>query len=71
MLLIVIDKVLKVSGKDDVAVMTNIAGIVIILITLIGLISDLFTAVRTMLCYRCAMEIIQIVAFALLRYSFT
>ena len=47
-LLIVIDKVLKVSGKDDVAVMTNIAGIVIILITLIGLISDLFTAVRTM-----------------------
>ncbi|NLL31343.1 MAG: stage III sporulation protein AC [Clostridiales bacterium] len=47
-LLIVIDKVLKVSGKDDVAVMTNIAGIVIILITLIGLISDLFSAVRTM-----------------------
>lgn len=47
-LLIVIDKVLKASGKDDVAVITNIAGIVIILITVIGLISDLFNAVKTM-----------------------
>lgn len=47
-LIIVIDKVLKASGKDDIAVITNIAGIVIILITVIGLISDLFTAVRTM-----------------------
>ncbi|MBU5454582.1 stage III sporulation protein AC [Caproiciproducens sp. MSJ-32] len=47
-LIIVIDKILKVSGKDDIAVITNIAGIVIILITLIGLISDLFSAVRTM-----------------------
>ncbi|MBS5938948.1 stage III sporulation protein AC [Clostridium sartagoforme] len=47
-LLIVIDKVLKASGKDDVAVITNIAGIVIILITVIGLITDLFNSVRTM-----------------------
>ena len=47
-LIIVIDKVLKASGKDDVAVITNIAGIVIILITVIGLIMDLFNSVRTM-----------------------
>ena len=47
-LLIVIDKVLKASGKDDVAVITNIAGIVIILITVIGLITDLFNSVRSM-----------------------
>lgn len=47
-LIIVIDKVLKASGKDDIAVITNIAGIVIILITVIGLISDLFNTVRTM-----------------------
>ncbi|WP_066893112.1 stage III sporulation protein AC [Clostridium nigeriense] len=47
-LLIVIDKVLKASGKDDVAVIINIAGIVIILITVIGLISNLFNTVRTM-----------------------
>lgn len=47
-LLVVIDKVLKASGKDDIAVITNIAGIVIILITVIGLISDLFNTVKTM-----------------------
>ncbi len=47
-LIIVIDKVLKASGKDDIAVITNIAGIVIILITVIGLISDLFNTVKTM-----------------------
>ena len=47
-LLIVIDKVLKASGKDDVAVIINIAGVVIILITVIGLISDLFNTVKTM-----------------------
>ena len=47
-LLIVIDKVLKASGKDDVAVIINIAGIVIILITVIGLISNLFNTVKSM-----------------------
>ena len=47
-LIIVIDKVLKASGKDDIAVIINIAGIVIILITVIGLIADLFNTVRTM-----------------------
>lgn len=47
-LMIVIDKVLKASGKDDIAVVTNIAGIVIILITVIGLIMDLFNTVKTM-----------------------
>lgn len=47
-LIIVIDKVLKASGKDDIAVITNVAGIVIILITVIGLISDLFNTVKTM-----------------------
>ncbi|WP_300384377.1 stage III sporulation protein AC [Clostridium sp.] len=47
-LIIVIDKVLKASGKDDIAVITNIAGIVIILITVIGLIADLFNTIKTM-----------------------
>ena len=47
-LIIVIDKVLKASGKDDIAVITNVAGIVIILITVIGLINDLFNTVKTM-----------------------
>ncbi len=47
-LLIIIDKILKSSGKDDIAVITNMAGIVIILMMVINLISKLFTAVKTM-----------------------
>lgn len=46
-LLVVIDKVLKTSGKDDIAVITNIAGVVIILIMVINLIGKLFNEVRT------------------------
>ncbi|MEG0295384.1 MAG: stage III sporulation protein AC [Clostridium sp.] len=47
-ILIVLDKVLKSSGKDDIAVIANIAGIVVILIALIGVIKQLFDAVKTM-----------------------
>lgn len=47
-LMVIIDKILKSSGKDDIAVVTNMAGIVIILMMVINLISKLFNAVRTM-----------------------
>lgn len=47
-LIIVIDKILKSSGKDDIAVILDMAGIVIILMMVINLISKLFTAVKTM-----------------------
>ncbi|NEZ46311.1 stage III sporulation protein AC [Clostridium niameyense] len=47
-LIIILDKILKSSGKDDYAVLTNLAGIVIILMMVINLISRLFNAVRTM-----------------------
>ena len=46
--LVILDKVLKSAGKDDIAVITNIAGVVIILIMLISLINDLFNSVNTM-----------------------
>lgn len=46
--MIIIDKILKSSGKDDFAVITNLAGIIIILMMVINLISKLFTAVKTM-----------------------
>lgn len=46
--LMILDKVLKASGKDEIAMITNLAGIVIVLITVIGLISKLFSSVRTM-----------------------
>lgn len=47
-LLIVLDKVLESSGKKDIAVIINIAGVVIILITVIRLIANLFDTVKTM-----------------------
>jgi len=46
--LVILDKVLKSAGKDDIAVITNIAGVVIILIMLISLINELFNSVKTM-----------------------
>ncbi|MDO5039884.1 stage III sporulation protein AC [Clostridium sp.] len=47
-LLIILDKVLKSSGKDDIAVITNIAGVVIILLMIVSMIGDLFQSVKTM-----------------------
>ncbi|MBP1889752.1 stage III sporulation protein AC [Clostridium moniliforme] len=47
-LIIILDKVLRSSGKDDIAVITNIAGVVIILIMIVSLIGDLFQSVKTM-----------------------
>lgn len=47
-LIIIIDKILKSSGKDDYAVMVNLAGIVIVLMMVISLISKLFDTVKTM-----------------------
>ena len=47
-LLIVIEQLLKANGKNDIAVLANLAGIVIILITIIGMVSKLFETVRAM-----------------------
>ena len=47
-LLIVIEQLLKANGKNDIAVLANLAGIVIILITIIVMVSTLFDTVRAM-----------------------
>ena len=47
-LLIIIDKILKSSGKDEIAVITNMAGIVIILMMVVNLISRLFATVKAL-----------------------
>jgi len=47
-LLIIIDKILKSSGKDDIAVIINMAGIVMILMMVVNLISKLFATVRAL-----------------------
>jgi stage III sporulation protein AC len=40
--------VLKSNGKDDIAAITNLAGIVIILMMVINLIAKLFNEVKVM-----------------------
>mgnify|MGYP001576628978 CR=1 FL=1 len=47
-LIIILDKILETSGKSEYAVVINLAGITIILMMVITLISKLFDAVRTM-----------------------
>jgi len=47
-LIIIIDKVLKSGGKEDIAVVANLAGIILILMMVINLISKLFTSVKTL-----------------------
>ncbi|MGL4850045.1 MAG: stage III sporulation protein AC [Clostridium sp.] len=46
-LMVVLDKVLKSSGKDDVAMITNLIGIVIMLIMAASMIGELFQTVKT------------------------
>ncbi|MDF2520630.1 MAG: stage sporulation protein [Clostridia bacterium] len=44
----VLHRVLSQSGKDDIAMMTTLAGTIIVLLMVIGMISRLFDTVRTM-----------------------
>jgi len=46
--LVILDKVLKAAGKDDFAVIANLAGIVIVLMMVVSLVSKLFDTVKTM-----------------------
>ena len=63
--IIILDRVLKSAGKEDIAMVTNLAGIIIILMMVISLIGKLFTAVKTMFnLWGMQMEIIKISAFA-------
>ncbi|SHJ66422.1 stage III sporulation protein AC [Hathewaya proteolytica DSM 3090] len=47
-LVIVLDKVLKSAGKEDFAVITNLAGIIIILLMVVKLLNELFNTVKTL-----------------------
>lgn len=46
-LVLVLDKLLTSSGKSEYAAMTNLVGVIIILIMVINLIQKLFTTVKT------------------------
>ena len=47
-LVAVLNQVLTRAGRDDQAMMTTLAGVVIVLSLVISEISELFTSVRTM-----------------------
>ena len=46
-LITVITQVLKKSDRDDIATLVALAGLVIVLTLVIGMISELFNAIRT------------------------
>ena len=50
-LITVITQVLKKSDRDDIATLVALAGLVIVLTIVIGMISELFNAIRTFFDY--------------------
>jgi stage III sporulation protein AC len=44
----VINQILKVSGKDDIATFVTLAGIIIVILSIVNMISDLFTTVKSL-----------------------
>lgn len=44
----VINQILKLSGKDEIATFVTLAGIIIVLFSVTSMISDLFTTVKTL-----------------------
>ncbi len=44
----ILNMVLKHSGREEMAMLTTITGLIIVLLMIINLINELFTSVRTM-----------------------
>ena len=44
----VVNQVLKYAGKDEIATLTTLAGVVIVLLMVVDMISDLFTTVKNL-----------------------
>ena len=44
----IINQVLKMAGKDEIATLVTLAGIVIVLFSVVTMISDLFTTIKTL-----------------------
>jgi stage III sporulation protein AC len=45
-LIAVVNSVLSRAGRDEMATMVTLAGLVIVLLMVVGMVSDLFTAVK-------------------------
>lgn len=44
----VANQVLKYAGKDEIATLTTLAGVIIVLFMVVNMISDLFTTVKNL-----------------------
>lgn len=44
----VISQILKQAGREDIATLAALSGLVVVLIMVINMISELFTSIRTM-----------------------
>lgn len=44
----VINQILKIAGKDEIATFVTLAGIIVVLFSVIGMISDLFNTVKSL-----------------------
>ena len=44
----VANQILKYSGKDEIAMLTTLAGVVIVLFMVINMIADLFETIKTL-----------------------
>ena len=43
----VIGQILKNSGKDDIAILATLAGVIVVLVMVLNMISELFDTIRT------------------------
>lgn len=44
----VVNQVLKYAGKDEIATLTTLAGLIVVLLMVVNLISELFTTVKSL-----------------------
>lgn len=47
-LIAIINQVLKMAGKDEIATLVTLAGVILVLFTIVGMISELFSTVKTL-----------------------
>lgn len=47
-LIAIINQVLKMAGKDEIATLVTLAGVILVLFTIVGMISELFGTVKTL-----------------------
>ena len=44
----IVNQVLKYSGKDEIATLTTLASVIVVLLMIVNLISDLFNTVKVL-----------------------